>query len=212
MEVPKTVNKRLAIAAVLFIVFFGISWRLMPHLPNFAPIGAIALAAGMALGWRKSLLVTLAIVGVSDLVIGFYPGMQWTWLSYGLVAGIGQLVRSLPLAWRVPVGVLGTSSLFFLVSNFGTWIASGMYSLDVSGLLQCYFMALPFLRATLLSDLFFATVFLTAYEVFLQSRPRTTGSRYRLILNVSSWFSHGQTDRFHSTAGSTRPSSGLMLV
>ncbi len=186
MEVPKAVNRYPVAAVVLSLISFGIAWRLFPHLPNFAPIGAIALIVGMMLGWRKSLLVVMAIMAISDYVIGFYPGMQWTWLSFGLVACFGLLIRNLSLAWRIPLGVFGTSGVFFLVSNFGTWISSGMYSLDVPGLMQCYYMALPFLRATLLSDLLFVTLLLTVHEVFMEYRAKLSSSHYRLILDVSS--------------------------
>ena len=186
MEVPKAVNKYLVAAVVMCLISLGIAWRLMPHFPNFTPIGAIALTVGMALGWRKSLLVVMAIMVISDYVIGFYLGMQWTWLSFGLIAGLGLLTRNLSLAWRIPLGVFGTSGLFFLVSNFGTWISSGMYSLDVPGLMQCYYMALPFLRATLSSDLLFVTLLLIVHEVFMEYRAKLGSGHYRLILDVSS--------------------------
>lgn len=179
MEVSKTIEKYSVVAVVLCIISFGIAWRLVPHFPNFAPIGAIALIAGMTLSWRKSLLVVMATMIVSDLVIGFYTGMYWTWLSFGLIATLGLLMKHRSLAWRIPLGALGASGLFFVVSNFGTWVASGMYSLDLAGLMQCYLMAIPFLRATVLSDIFFVMLSLTAYEVVM---------RYRSLISVPSLY------------------------
>lgn len=164
MEVSKIINKHLAVAIVLALALFGVGWRLTPHIPNFAPIGAIALIAGQILGWRKSLAVTLAIMVISDAMIGFYQGMWWTWLGFGLIASFGFFIKSLPLAWRISVGAVGASGLFFIVSNFGTWLSSGMYSLDLAGLVECYTMALPFLRATILSDFVFIAVFVGLFE------------------------------------------------
>lgn len=165
MEVPKTINKQLVVAAVAALVLFAIAWRLTPHTPNFAPVSAIALILGATLGWRTSLLAVLLIMGLSDLAIGGYTGMEWTWLGFGLIVGLGYAIKNLPAAWRVPVGALGASGLFFIVSNFGTWLASGMYTPDLAGLVQCYAMALPFLKATLLSDLTFTTLLFAAYEL-----------------------------------------------
>lgn len=165
MEVPKTINKHLSVIIAVALIVVGIAWRLLPHIPNFAPIGAIALIASLALGWKKSLWVVMGVMIISDLLIGFYPGIEWTWLSFLFIAGFGLTIKKLAPHWRIPVGALGASGLFFIVSNFGTWIASGMYSLDLTGLMQCYVMALPFLRATLLSDLLFTTVLLLGYEV-----------------------------------------------
>lgn len=163
MEVPKTVNRHIILIAAASLILFGISWRLSPHVPNFAPIGAIALVASMALGWRTSLLVVAAILMVSDFFIGFYPGAEWTWLGFGLIAGFGFLIRKVPFVWKLPAGTFGASGIFFIVSNFGTWVASGMYSHDPAGLVQCYVMALPFLRATLMSDVIFTAALLAVY-------------------------------------------------
>lgn len=167
MEVPKTLNKKLVTAVVASLILLGIAWRLVPHVPNFAPISAIALVLSMTIGWRKSLLAVLAIMAVSDLVIGGYSGMYWTWLGFGLIVALGYGIRRLPMVWRILAGALGASTLFFIVSNFGTWISSGMYSLDFTGLAQCYAMAIPFLKATLASDLVFTAALLTNYELYM---------------------------------------------
>lgn len=165
MEVPKTITKPLLVTIATAVILFGISWRLAPHQPNFAPIGAIALVASMVLGWRASIAVMVATLGISDYMLGPYPGMAWTWLGFVLIVAFGSLTKNLPVAWRIPTGAVGTSLLFFLVSNFGTWVASGMYSHTLTGLAECYYMALPFLRATFLSDLVFVATFISACEV-----------------------------------------------
>ena len=43
-------------------------------------------------------------------------------------------------------------------TNFAVWAFSGMYSLDMAGLVQCYVAALPFLKYTVAGDLFWAAV------------------------------------------------------
>lgn len=176
MEISKTINKQWLIALLIIgLVALGTAWRLMPHMPNFAPIGAIALIGTMVLGWRKSLILTLSIMLITDLSIGFYSGFEWTWLGFGLIVILGAAIKKLPPVWRVPLGALGASLLFFVVSNFGVWVASGMYEHTLAGLIRCFVMALPFLKATVLSDIFFGSVLIGSYHLvnaYLQSRDQ----------------------------------------
>lgn len=149
----------------LVLMLGGIAFRLLPHDPNFAPVGAIALFGGAILAWRTALWLPLLIMIISDLVIGFYNGIEFTWLAFVLVAVFGLLFRRSPLTIRVSVGALGGGLLFFVVSNFGVWLTSGMYVHSFEGLVQCYYAALPFLRNTLMGDVVFGVVLFGAYEL-----------------------------------------------
>lgn len=177
MEISKTIIKYKYLILIAGLLVIGIGWRLIPHLPNFAPIGAIAITAGMIFRWYKAVWIPLSIMIMSDLIIGLYQGFIWTWLSVAIIPIAGLLLRRLPRMWRIPAGALSASLLFFIVSNFGVWIASGMYSHTVNGLIECYIMALPFLRATLISDLVFTTMLITLFEygtVLLAIKPMHT--------------------------------------
>ena len=165
MEIPKIVTKHWQVLLVAGLMLFSIGWRLIPHVPNFAPVGALALVGGTVLGWRLGALLSLSAMALSDLVLGFYPGIEWTWLAVALATGLGYGLRRLPALYRVGFGALGASLIFFIVSNFGVWIASGMYVHTFAGLIQCYAMGLPFLRATVLSDLVFTVLFIGCYEL-----------------------------------------------
>lgn len=164
MEIRKSsVNWQLLIAVVLIIV--GAALRLLPHIPNVAPVGAIALFGGAVLGWRLAMWLPLLVMVISDLVLGFYPGIAFTWAGFVFIALYGRLLRRAPLPAKVLVGALGSGVIFFIVSNFGVWLSSGMYPSTLEGLAQCYVMGLPFLRATLLGDLAYSVVLFGAYEV-----------------------------------------------
>lgn len=155
--------------AMLALVLFGVGWRLMPHLPNFAPVSAIALLGGATLSRRNAIWLPLAIMAISDLFIGFYQGFEWTWISIVLVATLGMAIKRLSLSWRISIGAIGGSILFFVVSNFGVWLTSGMYSHTLIGLVNCYTLALPFFRMTLLSDIVFVSVLLMSAEYAVSS-------------------------------------------
>ena len=55
--------------------------------------------------------------------------------------------------------------LFFVVTNFGTWLVSGMYPLSASGLAACYVAAIPFFQNTVAGDLFYATLLFGGFRL-----------------------------------------------
>ena len=62
------------------------------------------------------------------------------------------------------IKLLNTSKLFFLITNFGCWIGSTTYPQNFAGLMECYVMGIPFLKGTLLSDLFYCGVLFGSFE------------------------------------------------
>ncbi|MCX5707707.1 MAG: hypothetical protein NTY14_01795, partial [Candidatus Omnitrophica bacterium] len=63
---------------------------------------------------------------------------------------------------------LVSSLLFFAVSNFGVWLM-GWYPRTTAGLVQCYAMALPFLRDFTASTLVYSAIFFGSYELIAHS-------------------------------------------
>lgn len=85
----------------------------------------------------------------------FYPGWYWTYLGFGLTCACGFLLRR---GYRMPAALatsLAGSLVFFVVSNFGAW---SYYPRTLAGLVECYTMALPFLKWQLPSTLLFTGV------------------------------------------------------
>jgi len=54
---------------------------------------------------------------------------------------------------------------FYIITNFAVWIFGTMYSKNLAGLINCYFMAIPFFRNTILGDLFYIGVLFSAYSL-----------------------------------------------
>lgn len=130
--------------------------RLIPHAPNFTPIVGAALFAGMVFRSRSlALIVPIAAMLLSDLILGFEDwrirAVVYAALVLPVILGIwGQRFR--PIAALLPLA-LSSSLLFFAASNFAVWAFSGMYALDLKGLIQCYVLALPFLQNTVTGDI-----------------------------------------------------------
>ena len=51
---------------------------------------------------------------------------------------------------------IGSSLVFFIISNFGVWIMENMYEKNLNGLINCYLLAIPFFKNTFISTLFFS--------------------------------------------------------
>lgn len=156
---------KLRLAIALLLIALGIGARLLPHEPNFAPVGAIALFAGAMLGWRIGVWLPAIIMITSDLVLGFYPGVGFTWAGFIAISLFGSALRDATILKKIGVGALGTGVIFFVVSNFGVWVSSGMYAPTISGLLECYAAAIPFFRMSLSADLVYSTALFGCYAL-----------------------------------------------
>lgn len=146
-------HKQYVVIAVLLVVFVVLS-RLLPHPPNFAPVAAIAIFAGALLPRRWALGLPLVAMIVSDLFIGLHDLVLFTWGSFALIALVSAKLLKGRLSWRNSVAAsIGASVLFFVVTNFGVWLQGNMYARTLAGFVECYYMALPFFRNTLLGDM-----------------------------------------------------------
>src|SRR5690242_11341407 len=143
------------IFALLSAILVAAVLRLVPHPPNFTPIGAMALFSGAYLGKRGlAFAAPLGAMLLSDAVLGFYSGFWVTYLGVALIVLVGWLALSRVSVLRVAGAAIVSSVLFFLVSNFGTWALSGMYPRTPAGLSACYAAAIPFFQNTVAGDLF----------------------------------------------------------
>jgi hypothetical protein len=149
------------------IALFTIILRLLPHAPNFTPVGALALFSGAYLSKRLGFIVPIVVMGVSDFFIGFYD-YKLMLVVYGsllAIVGLGSLIQKNASSLRVGLGTLGGSVVFFISTNFAVWALSSWYPPTFDGLMTTYAMGIPFFRMTLLGDLFYTAVFFGAYKV-----------------------------------------------
>jgi hypothetical protein len=152
--------------ALLGAILVAATLRLVPHPPNFSPIDAMALFSGAYFG-RRALAFAAPLVAMllSDAVLGFYSGFWITYLAIALIVAIAWLALSRVSAFRVGAAAIGSSVVFFVVSNFGTWALGGMYPHTVAGLSACYVAAIPFFQNTIAGDLFYATLLFGGFRV-----------------------------------------------
>jgi hypothetical protein len=154
------------IVALLSAILVAAALRLVPHPPNFTPIGAMALFSGAYLGRRGlAFAAPLGAMVLSDAVLGFYSGFWVTYLAVALIVVIGWFVLSRVSVLRVGGAAIASSVAFFAASNFGTWAFSGMYPHTLAGLSACYVAAIPFFQNTAAGDLFYATLLFGGFRI-----------------------------------------------
>lgn len=174
---------KLQFGFLIAIIVLAAFSRIIPHMPNFSPLGAIGLfgAAHFDKKW-KAFLIPIAATWLSDLFINnviyaqyypqftwFYEGFYWQYGSYLLITLAGLIIFNKISMPKVLLGSLSSTIIFFTVSNFGCWIGSTFYPQNLTGLTACYVAGIPFLTGTLLGDLFYSAVLFGGYYL-LQSK------------------------------------------
>ena len=149
------------------LIVLGLVFRVVPHMPNYAPVAAIALFAGAYLNKKAVPWVPLAIMVASDLMIGLHDVVLYTWGAFIVIGYFGMFLRDKRSPLRV-AGMTVLSSLFFyVITNFGVWLA--WYPHTTAGFVDCYVKALPFMRNDMAGNLIFALAIFGSYELVMRT-------------------------------------------
>jgi hypothetical protein len=164
-----------ACGILLLAVFRVVRAIVLPELPNFSPIAAVAFCGGLFLPGRMAWIVPLTALLVSDVLLSLFLGYPivggWqivSWLAIAAIVGIGRLMARRDFS---TVGffsaVLGSGVLFYLVTNSAAWLMNPAYPSGLGGLVMSLTTGLPgfppswvFLRNSLASDLVFSGLLL----------------------------------------------------
>lgn len=150
----------------LFLAFgfilIGFAYRLIPnHPPNATPVAAMALVGGMYLNRKvMAFLVPIIALYLGDLILNntinrsFFPNIEGTvlwsdYMLYGygaflLTVVLGMMLTKKSSGMKIIAGGLISSVLFFVVTNFGSWLTIPTYPKTPAGLLLCYELAVRF--------------------------------------------------------------------
>lgn len=151
--------------------------RLLPHWPNFTPIGAMALFGGAYFSSRRAAFaVPLCAMLISDSILAatrygwtaFEP-MPAVYFCLAATVLIGFLLRRRRGVVSIVAAAVASSVLFFVVTNFAVWIR--FYPATMAGLIECYAAAIPFFQNTLGGDLFFSAVLFGGFEFATRRWP-----------------------------------------
>ncbi len=152
------------------LIVLCVALRIIPHPPNFAPVGATAVFAGRTLPVWLAIGLTCVAMLLGDFALSRIRGYPFltavTPFVYGGFAIQALLGRALRRSRGGAVGaaVLGALA-FFVVSNFGVWVG-GLYGHSFSGLVACYVAAIPFFGPTLAGDVLWTLALMFVYRAF----------------------------------------------
>jgi hypothetical protein len=176
----------LRFSVITMLILFAAMSRLVPHPPNFAPIGGMALFGAAYFAQRYwAFVVPIISMWISDLVLNnivyaqyfdgfvwFYAGSLFTYGAFALIVVLGMFTLKKVRILGLYLSALGASAIFFIVSNFGVWFSGIMYPKDLGGLTACYIAGLPFLQNTILGDLVYSSLLFGAFEFSLRRCPQ----------------------------------------
>lgn len=161
-------DKRFLLGFIFLAFITALAVRLLPHIPNFTPVGAFALFVGVFVARKHwwGFLFPLVAMFLSDLFLGFYDLklMAVVYASFLAYTGLGMLIAKRVSTPAILLGSIGGAVVFYLITNFAVWLFSSWYPHTISGLLLSYTLALPFFKYTLLGDLFFTSILFGVYQ------------------------------------------------
>lgn len=171
MKEPSTACRPIYRYVVLgAMIVAAVALRLLPHPPNFAPVGAVALFAGATFADRRlAFLIPFVSMVLSDVFLGLHELLPVVYLCFALNVMLGWWLRRRRRVLPIAAATLAGSTQFFLVTNFGCWLL--MYPHTWEGLTTCYVAALPFFRNAILGDLFFAGLLFGGLAVLERAFP-----------------------------------------
>ena len=164
---------------LLGLILIAAFARIIPHYPNFTPICSIALFGAKYFRNRYlAFLIPIVALWFSDIIINnfilrqyfdgftfFYSGFYWQYGSFILITLLGRKTLN-NLSFFKLLGVsISSSLLFFIISNFGVWVTSSIYSKNIWGLISCYTAAIPFYYGTLSGSIFYSFFLFGSYEL-----------------------------------------------
>jgi hypothetical protein len=167
----------LIIAAVAYRIVTGLAIISgSTSLSNFAPLAAMALCAAAYFPTKYKFTVPMIALLISDVVLNVSYGFSLLspfvvshYIGFGLVGGLGWLLRNRASFKTLLPASIAASLLFYVVTNTVSWIFDPGYAKNLAGLVQALTVGLPqyssapswmFFRNSVLSDLLFTGLFI----------------------------------------------------
>ena len=120
---------------------------------------------------RVAFIVPFLALLLSDVLIGLHDTMVYVYAGFALTVVIGVWIGQKLNISRIAIAVLVASGLFFVITNFGAWVTSGLYPMTAEGLLQAYIAAIPFFQNSLLGNLVFTALLFGGYALLQKNVP-----------------------------------------
>jgi hypothetical protein len=182
----------LAIMLALIAATVTALLRVFPLEWNLTAMGALALFGGARIRSWPAYALPLLLLVLTDALLAHLRGhpfphftMPFVYGSFLLIVLLGRSLFHSENPLRIGLTAIAGSVLFFLVTNFASWIdlafidTASPYSYEptLAGLLTCYEMGLPFYRGTFTGDAVFTAALFSAYALAIRASTATSVER-----------------------------------
>jgi hypothetical protein len=165
----------------IYILVIALS-KFIPHVGNFSAIGGMVIFGGFMFGKKKDFfLITLISLFLVDFIFNNYVhpeyfkernglilfdySMIWVYLSYILIV-LGSSVSLKQFSYsKLFFTSIGSSLVFYLITNFAWLYRDTFYSRDLTGLIASYTAAIPFFKTSLASNIIFSFIIFGFYDL-----------------------------------------------
>jgi hypothetical protein len=164
-------------ALILAVAAYRVaSVTVLPGLPNFSPVMAIAFCGAFFLRGLTAWVLPFGALLISDVALSAalgYPIVSggalaaWACVAVAIAMGRWMVARGWVGGTALFGGVVANSFLFYLVTNTVSWVANPAYVKSAAGWVQALTVGLPgfpptwvFFRNSLASDLLFSGMIL----------------------------------------------------
>ncbi len=170
------------------VILAGLS-RIVVHLDNFTPIGAMALFGGAYFSdkWKAYALPLLSLF-LSDIIIqgvllqgkyGFplYDGWYWIYGTFALIVLVGNWIIKKVTISNVLIASIVAALAHWIITDFWVWYSGcniTVYTKDLKGFILCYTMAIPYMISFLMGTVFYSALLFGAFEFFQRRFPVLT--------------------------------------
>jgi hypothetical protein len=149
------------LSSFLFLFLILTVSRIIPHEPNFTPILSVSILGFLfSKFFFEKLFLVIGSMLISDLIIGIHSLIPYVYLSIIIIILISNKKNYFYMVFFGPF-------IFFVISNFGEWLHSFYYTKDIKGLLECFYLAIPFFKSTLISTFFYCILIYFIHKIFL---------------------------------------------
>jgi len=157
------------IGICLMVAFVARVWTIIP---NFSPLLAIALFLSSHISKSRAFIVFVSFLLVTDGFLGginHYPILgDWSFFTYsgflGMILLNSNYLATLKIE-RIATSLMVSNLGFWMWTNLGTWMLSGMYLHTWPGLAECFILALPFLGYSLIGSMLWGMLIFGAWFI-----------------------------------------------
>ncbi|MEO5673228.1 MAG: DUF6580 family putative transport protein [Chitinophagales bacterium] len=133
---------------------------------NFTPVIAMALFSGAQIrDKRLAFMIPLTSMLITDAFLGFYEGILSVYAALMMITAFGFLLHNRIKFIPVLLATLGSSVIFFLVTNFALIYPSFLYPHTLQGIIASYTAGIPFFKNAVIGDLIYSGILFGSYEL-----------------------------------------------